>query len=581
MQETKVDKKEELKPKMFIPRVRSRHNSHHCLRGNLLPLPFPSVVRLGSTTLLKDKYSVEGTRIQCNSVRAIENSSDKLLMKRCFDSEGILTPGWIEIKNPDYIVSELGVKFNEGKHSMLFPFVCKRRKSSRNRGNTLIKNQEEFVSWARNRCLFDYIIETYVPYLKEYRIHVTAEKAFYSCRKALKSDTPKDKRWYRNDSNSVWLTEFVEKRDENGNFIEFTEEVKEDFLLPPNWEQIKKEAVKAIRSVGLDIGAVDVRVEHTETKNGKRKETPRFVIIETNSAPSFGEITKVLYKKTINEILLNKYKKNSSSQKIIIKNRRSANKIHNGLTLFDLFPLNFFVVTDKKHGNYTIISANPDVYFDDISANGLVVMAKNQGDTTFAYRLRNAVAYLSNNFAEEVENTLDRCVNPPKSLALSLFSGREKQIFQDFVGYIEEMIKNPPQEDIFTEPLINSIDTEGNIPGKINPLLIEKQNMSEGVQDINLYSLSTTSVNWGTKTIESVAKDIVDKQIFDNVCNQIEENSIKKEVERIDSDIKKEAAKTILKQSEKVKVDDVKNDLYNLWMKEYHKQPTIIKNKKS
>ncbi|XAI97311.1 ATP-grasp domain containing protein [Leptolyngbya phage Lbo-JY46] len=359
MENKKINKvvptKEEQKPVMYIPRIRSRHDTHNCLRGTLPPLPFPSVVRLGSTTILKDKHTINGERIECNSIRAIENSADKLLMKRCFEERGILTPPWVEIKNLEYVASKDGVRFNEGKQFIPFPLVGKKRKSSRNRGNTLIKTLEEFEAWTRNKCLFDYIIEAYVPYLKEYRIHATQQEAFYACRKALKTDTPKEQKWFRNDSNSVWLTEFVEEKDAAGNFVRFTEEIKEDFMVPPNWEQIKSQAVEAIRAVGLDVGAVDVRVEHTETKAGKIKENPRFVVIETNSAPSFGEITSVLYKKVLPEILKLKHKGKQNKPSL---RRRSTDSQEN---IFSKVGHNVIVYKVDGAKNYILV-------INDISA---------------------------------------------------------------------------------------------------------------------------------------------------------------------------------------------------------------------
>ena len=35
----------------------------------------------------------------------------------------------------------------------------------------------------------------------------------------LKNETPDDKRWYRNDENSVWITEFAPLKDANGVII--------------------------------------------------------------------------------------------------------------------------------------------------------------------------------------------------------------------------------------------------------------------------------------------------------------------------------------------------------------------------
>ena len=99
----------------------------------------------------------------------------------------------------------------------------------------------------------------------------------------------------RNDSNSVWVTQF----DENNN-------LKTDFDQPSNWTTIVSEAVKALEAVGLDIGAIDVKVQSRTTKKGAVRENPEFIILETNSAPSFGDITLRKYKEEIPKILKEK-----------------------------------------------------------------------------------------------------------------------------------------------------------------------------------------------------------------------------------------------------------------------------------
>jgi glutathione synthase/RimK-type ligase-like ATP-grasp enzyme len=105
----------------------------------------------------------------------------------------------------------------------------------------------------------------------------------------LKNNTPQDQRWRRHDDNSVWILETNEKFDK-----------------PVNWDDIVNESVKALNSVGLDIGAIDLKVQSRLDKFGNVRKNPKFIILETNSAPSFGEITSQKYLIEINKLLLNK-----------------------------------------------------------------------------------------------------------------------------------------------------------------------------------------------------------------------------------------------------------------------------------
>src|SRR5690606_33580405 len=158
---------------------------------------------------------------------------------------------------------------------------------SRGRGNTLINNQEELEAWLQGKTLNNYIFEKFYNYNREYRLHVNEDGCFYTCRKMIKSDTPEDKRWFKNDSNSVWIMEDNELFDK-----------------PVNWNSIVEECVKALKAVGLHFGAVDLRVQsRVNSKTDKVRKEPKFIIVEINSAPSFGEITSQKYIEEIPKML--------------------------------------------------------------------------------------------------------------------------------------------------------------------------------------------------------------------------------------------------------------------------------------
>lgn len=219
-------------------------------------------------------------RVELNTVDAIRNSSNKLLMKRCFRTNNVKTADW----------SENTIDINALSDNWKNPIVAKAHFGSRGQGNTLLSSQAEYTSWARGKELHNYIFERFYNYNREYRLHINESGCFYTCRKMLRENTPEDQSWFRNDSNSVWFVE------ENPQFDK-----------PVNWDFIVTESIKALRSVGLDFGAVDLRIQSSKDKKGKVRENPDFIIIEINSAPSMGDITLVKYLEVLPLMLKKKF----------------------------------------------------------------------------------------------------------------------------------------------------------------------------------------------------------------------------------------------------------------------------------
>jgi len=250
----------------FRSQVRSRHPSHSPFRTQLPLLPFRSLVRFGSTTEVEDNLK----RVELNTPEAIRNSSSKLLMKRCFASAEVKTANWKESFDIEGI--------REITENWKFPVVAKAHFGSRGEGNTLIKTEAEFTTWCKGKSLYSYIFEKFYNYNREYRLHVNEEGCFYTCRKMLRNDVDEDESWYRNDSNSVWFVE------ENSQFDK-----------PVNWDNIVEGSIKALHSVGLDFGAVDLRIQSAKDSKGRVRENPDFIIVEINSAPSMGTITLEKY----------------------------------------------------------------------------------------------------------------------------------------------------------------------------------------------------------------------------------------------------------------------------------------------
>ena len=250
----------------FPVRLRSKNPSAAELKALLRTIRTnkPFVVRLGSRTPLEQIMpKMHSKTTEINSIEGITNSRDKRLMKACFDNA--------EVKTATYspTVVESAVRWD------YFPAIIKQYGSHGGEGIFLVNNEEELAAFrASHNNLSSYIIEEYKNFTKEYRLHVTDEGCFYTCRKMLKSDATE--RWHRHDSNSVWILE------EN-----------ELFEKPKNWDDIVAECVKALNAVGLDFGACDVKVQ---SEKGKRESfVPDFIVMEINSAASMAEITTQKY----------------------------------------------------------------------------------------------------------------------------------------------------------------------------------------------------------------------------------------------------------------------------------------------
>jgi hypothetical protein len=288
--------KKRAKYKSFRPRIRSRHPSHNVLRpsNKALPLlPFRSVIRFGSSTEYSDTVIRGGKRVELNTVGAIKISSNKLLMKESFLRDEVKTAQWFIFQDGDEFTF-LDKTSNETINAteMPFPIIAKAHYGSRNNGNTKLDNYEAFIDWKVGKNMNKYLFEKYYSYNREYRLHVSESGCFYTCRKMLRSDAPEEVRWYRNDDHCVWILEDNESFDK-----------------PSNWDEIVTECVKALKAVGLDFGAIDLRVQSATKKNGTVRENPEFIVVEINSAPSFGELTAAKYIEVLPELLTNKFNK--------------------------------------------------------------------------------------------------------------------------------------------------------------------------------------------------------------------------------------------------------------------------------
>lgn len=285
----------------FSIKIRTRHPSQMPLRKLLPASNVRAIVRFGSSTPVKEVYpKFAGKRpiVEINTVDAVKVSANKLLMKQAFTNAGVITSDWWTIGVPKHANAPGNYAFliasNPDKElevkEIPFPIVAKHIFGSRGTGNTLLKSQQELEAFIKGKDLSKYIFEKYYSYNREYRLHVTKNGCFYTCRKMLKTDVPQEQRWFRNDKNSVWIVESNEQFDK-----------------PVNWDAIVADAVKALVAVGLDVGALDVRVQSSKNSDGKTIENPKWIIIETNSAPGLAEIGLQKYVDVIPQLISEKH----------------------------------------------------------------------------------------------------------------------------------------------------------------------------------------------------------------------------------------------------------------------------------
>lgn len=262
---------------MYNVLIRTKNWSAKDLRGNI-ELPFRSIVRLGSLTptqeILPKSYKLGKQIIECNTVDAIENSRDKLLMKSCFALNNIPQTKWYELE--DIINSNLDI--------LNYPIIAKKICGFKGHGMMKLDTKEELSNFLNTTNTNGYYFEEYFNGSAEYRLHVSNGGCFMAWRKLRKNDTPDDKRWYFNSDHCNWVNENHEL-----------------FNKPSNWNEMINQSVNALNAVGLDIGSVDLRCQ------SPKKDNPIFKIIEINSAPSLGEQGIEAYKIEITSILYKKY----------------------------------------------------------------------------------------------------------------------------------------------------------------------------------------------------------------------------------------------------------------------------------
>lgn len=248
----------------FRPRVLSKNHTVAPLRRSnkgLPLLPYRLSIGFGSTT------ESPNADVRINTPESVRNSSNKLRMKRLFKEYNVNQAIWYTIYNQTLFIDQHEADLND----LQYPLLAKKIMGKKGEGMKLLNNREELNTFLSGNTQ-GYFIEKYYNYGKEYRIHTSVvTPCFYTCRKVRRQEI--EDKWFFNSTNCNWLVE------ENPNFDR-----------PKCWDKMVEHAQAALKSVGLDIGAVDIRVQTN------KHDDPKFIVCEINSAPAFGDITTEKYK---------------------------------------------------------------------------------------------------------------------------------------------------------------------------------------------------------------------------------------------------------------------------------------------
>lgn len=271
----------------FRIRLRTKNFTAETLRDKLYGTfhDKPVIVRLGSLTPVEEITSRTNI-IEINKTEAIEISRNKKEMKEAFTKGGVRTANWYYWNGGAFLSWNPGEQAVFKISELPYPIISKSLFGQGGAGNTLHKDQKSLEEWMKGKDLNNYIFEEYYNYAREYRLHVTKNGNFLSWRKLRKNDAKE--RWYFNSDNCIWVGE------DNPLFDK-----------PINWEEIQQHAIKACASVGLDICAVDVRVQSSKNEEGIKRKTCDFIILETNSAPSLGDVGSEIYYNQILNLINN------------------------------------------------------------------------------------------------------------------------------------------------------------------------------------------------------------------------------------------------------------------------------------
>lgn len=251
-------------------RIRTKNATSRPLRRSILVDDW-AVVRLGSRTPIEEIFPNKRSPIEINKVSAIENSRSKVRMKSCFTKLKVPQAKWWQ--NLDKVnLKELS-----------YPIIAKRIYGFQGRGMSLLNSEKELRAWLdKHSDTSGWIFEKFYNYAREYRCHVARGIGVFMSWRKLRTKEATE-RWFFNSTNCEWFGENHRLFDR-----------------PKCWDAICEASMLALEATGLDIGAVDIRVQSNKEDN------PKFIVCEINSAPALGNEGIIKYRKVIKELVNNK-----------------------------------------------------------------------------------------------------------------------------------------------------------------------------------------------------------------------------------------------------------------------------------
>jgi glutathione synthase/RimK-type ligase-like ATP-grasp enzyme len=198
-----------------------------------------------------DKIIRWGDRIQLstngaivyNTNEALNNASNKKLSREIMEKAGVSVP--ILIPDNEMYKSNYPVVVRPARHHAGNEFY-------------VVNNDNDLINITRRLGSGNYYISQVYPKTEEYRIHCACGKVLLLKRKP-EPDNKNEIAWNFAINEKPWTT--IERREYSPTMV--------------------KLALDAVKSLGLDFGAVDIMSKPTD------KTLPTHVVLEVNTAPSF------------------------------------------------------------------------------------------------------------------------------------------------------------------------------------------------------------------------------------------------------------------------------------------------------
>jgi glutathione synthase/RimK-type ligase-like ATP-grasp enzyme len=182
----------------------------------------------------------------------VVNARNKLIMKEAFKVEGVSSPPFT-VEKPTK-----------------FPVLLKKFFRCRGRGTKLIESEEQLPSMINGRWYYERFLRCH----KEYRVHVVGNRTHTDV-KVLKDGF--ERTWLKNHANGYRNIKANPEK------------------LPL---KVVEQAVKAVRCLSLDFGAVDI---------GYNTRLDKVRVWEVNTAPGLRTVTTNFYIDALTELILEKF----------------------------------------------------------------------------------------------------------------------------------------------------------------------------------------------------------------------------------------------------------------------------------